>query len=87
MPLVGKGHKIPDGAQNFFANSPGCKHIPFCNEIPNVLEVLRRFRVKLKALWSIHCGERFSNSSSRLRRLSKNASPSIGLTLPLLTSS
>jgi hypothetical protein len=45
-------------------------------------------RVKSKTLLGIHFGKRFfSSSSSRWRKLSKNASPSTGFTRPLLMSS
>ena len=85
--VVRKSHEPLDGAQDFFAHSSGCKRVSLRDEIPNVLDVLGRFWVKLKAVFGAHRGVRFSNSSSRRRRLSKNASPSIGMTLPLLTSS
>src|SRR5271155_3542280 len=58
------------------------------DELPNLGDVLRCARVKLKSLVTFHFGgRRLRSSPSRRRKSSKKASPSIPLTRPLLMSS
>ena len=42
VPLMGKRHKLSDGAQDFFADASGSRRIILGNEFPNVKDVLRR---------------------------------------------
>src|ERR1035437_6064469 len=87
-PLMGKTYQTTDGGQDSFAYSPGSERVVFGDVFPNAGDVLSRFRVKTKAWIGAHCGARcLSSSSSRRRRDSKNSSPSMGFTLPLLMSS
>src|ERR1022692_2436391 len=87
VPLVGKWHQSTDGGQNLFAYSHGSERIVLGDVLPNTGNVLCCFRVKPKASIDIHWGACLSRSSSRRRRDSKNSSPSMGFTLPLLRSS
>jgi hypothetical protein len=86
--LIRKRYKLADCAQYFFADAVGSHWTFPRDEFPYFGDVMRRARVEVKTLPSIHFGERcLSSSSSRCRKLSKKASPSIGFTLPLLMSS
>ena len=86
--LMGKEYETAYGGQDLFAHSPGSERIVFGDVLPNVGDVLCRFRMKTKALVEAHRGVRcLSSASSRRRRDSKNSSPSMGFTLPLLMSS
>src|ERR1700693_4539630 len=86
--LVRKRYQLLNGVQDVFTHAPGGQRIILKDKFPNVSDVLCRARVKSKTLLGIHFEERFfSSSSSRWRKLSKNASPSTGFTRPLLMSS
>ena len=84
---VRKRNKGADRFKNFNANAPGRFKVFVGDEFPDIEDVLRRFRVKLEAKASVHCGECFNRSSSRWRNCSKKASPSTGFTRPLFKSS
>src|ERR1017187_5078264 len=86
--LMGKEYETTYGGQDLFAHSPGRERLVFGDVLPNVGDVLCRFRMKTKALVEAHRGVRcLSSASSRRRRDSKNSSPSMGFTPPLLMSS
>lgn len=88
MALIWERHEPADTVKNFFAYTPRGKRIILSDEFPDFGNVLRGARVKLKTPVAGHFLERcFSSSSSRCRKLSKKASPSIGFTRPLLMSS
>src|SRR5258708_13313454 len=88
MALIGERHEPADTVKNFFAHTPGGKRIVLSNEFPDFGDVLRCTRVELKTPVSGHFVERcLSSSSSRWRKSSKKASPSMGFTRQLLTSS
>jgi hypothetical protein len=86
--LVRKRHQLANGVQNVFTYTPSARGLS--STINSQMSVMSCgcARVKSKTLLGIHFGERFfSSSSSRWRKLSKNASPSTGFTRPLLMSS
>jgi hypothetical protein len=88
MALVWERRQPADTVKNFFAHTPRGKRIVLSDEFPDFGDVLRCARVKLKTPVSRHFVERcLSSSSSRCRKLSKNVSPSMGFTRPLLMSS
>ena len=64
MTLVGKWRQPTDGVQNFFADAPGGPGIILGDELPNICDVLCRFRVKAKALRGAHSDVRWLSSSS-----------------------
>jgi len=88
VPLVGKRDELAHSVEDVFTDAPSCKKIIFGNVFPDFTDVQRSTRVQFKTLGGCHfCGRFLSNPSSRARRLSKKASPSMGLTRPLLMSS
>ena len=87
-PLTGKRHEITDRIQNFPAYTFSRKRTILGNKFPDLRNVLSSARVNFEPLVSLHLGKFFlSRSSSRWRKPSKNASPSMGFTRPLFMSS
>src|SRR6185437_13956632 len=81
---VRKGHHTPNPSQNLRSDATSGARVIFRDVLPDFGNILRCKRMKRKPAPCDHDTERrFSNSSSRLRRLSKNSSPSMGFTRPL----
>ena len=90
MALMRKRYQRTDRLKNIFTDATSGGHIVLDvldNKFLNLRDIPCRQRMKLKSR-CVHLGKRcLRNSSSRCRKLSKNASPSIGFTSPLLRSS
>ncbi len=88
MSSMWRPHQSADSRQNLFPDAARGKRIVFGDIFPNVDNVVFSQRVEFEPGWLAHLGKCcLSSSSSRFRRESKNASPSLSLTLPLLISS
>lgn len=86
VPLIRKRHKFSDAFQKAFAHPP-CRLWAVARDVfPNFRDLLRRFGMENKTWLADHGVRDFRSFSSRCRRLSKNASPSMGLTVPLFRS-
>jgi len=86
--LMWESHELANGFQYLLAEACRGTQIIVGDELPDLGDVLRCARVKLKSLAALHFGERRLESwPSRRRKSSKKASPSTGFTRPLLISS
>ena len=86
--LVGKRCEGTNGVEYLHADAPRCQDTVLRDEFPDFRDVLGRARMEIEARLEVHLGDRgLSSSSSRSRKLSKKASPSMGFTRPLLMSS
>jgi hypothetical protein len=83
--LMRKSHQSTDSFKHFLAKTPSPLRTILRDERPYFCNVLGRKGVKVKT--PRHGYSFLRTSSSFWRRLSKNASPSMGFTLPLLRSS
>ena len=80
MTMMRKGNQQADSAEDAFPDTARCLGPVFCNEFPNSANICGGFGVKSKSLiGDVHCRD-LSSSSSRNRKASKKASPSMGFT-------
>jgi hypothetical protein len=83
--LIWERYQCANGVTDFLSDAM-CRLRAVIRDIfPNIGDVLSRKGMKVEA--TPHGHFLFNRSSSRLRRLSKKASPSMGFTLPLFRSS
>ena len=85
--LTGKGSQATKGEENRFSHAAGGWWNVLCDERPDAGDVRSGFRMKDEPFARVHLGLGCKSASSRIRRSSKKASPSIGVTRPLLMSS
>lgn len=85
MALTRKWHESANAIKQVLSNTPSGLRAIACDISPNFRDVFGREGMKVESLR--HGYGFFNKSSSRWRRLSKNASPSTGFTLPLFRSS